>query len=184
MVDQPCCRFLSNEAKHFGDAEVRCKHLRVGDGRDLAAGIQPLRKSRDSGIRVGRDARIVLVVILQRQSVLGVDDPVEIADRLIGDEICGSRNESVFREVDRRRVAVVPRHEVLAVGKLVLKDAQRNWANLVGPVPTVPSSVEKKLLLEIAARQGARVAVARSAPHRRNEISGIGISVGCEIERR
>src|ERR1700691_753992 len=34
----------------------------------------------------------------------------------------------------------------------------------LGPVPTVPSSVEKKLLLEIAARHGASVAVARVAP--------------------
>ena len=124
---------LSNEAKHFRDAEVGRQHLRVGDRGDLATGIETLRKSRHSGIRVGRNAGIVLVVILQREGVLGVDDPVEIADRLIGDEICGSWDESVFRKVDGRDV--LPSFhgiEILAVGHFVLEHRQRDRADLVG----------------------------------------------------
>ena len=86
--------FFANEAENFGHVEVGRNDLGVGDGGDLAAGIEMLSEPGHAGISVGSDAGIVLVVILQRQSVLGVDDPIEVADRLIGQEIRGARREA------------------------------------------------------------------------------------------
>ena len=61
---------FANEAEDFDDAEIRFDDLRVGDARDLASGIEMLRETGEAGVGVGSDAGIVLIVILQGDSVL------------------------------------------------------------------------------------------------------------------
>ena len=123
--------FFPNEAEDLDNVEVGRNDLCVGDGSHLAAGIEVLSKAGHAGISVGRDAGIVLVIILQSQRVLGVDDPVEVTHRLIRQEISSAGGKSVFRKVERRSDAVVPRHQVLAVREFVLKYAQGDRINLV-----------------------------------------------------
>ena len=82
--------FFANETEDFDDAEIRFEELRVGDARDLAAGIEMLRESGRTGVRIGSDAGIVLIVILEGESVFGIDDPVEVGDGLMGEEVGGA----------------------------------------------------------------------------------------------
>jgi hypothetical protein len=95
--------------------------LRVCNGSYLAAGVQFLRKAGDAGIGIRGNARIVLVVILQRQGILRSRDKVKIGDRLIGTEIRGAQRIGVFRIIDRGRETISRRDQVLAVLQFVIQ---------------------------------------------------------------
>ena len=60
---------FTDEAEDFDDAEIGFHDLGVGDGGDLAAGVEILGEAGRAGIGVGSDAGIVLIVILERDSV-------------------------------------------------------------------------------------------------------------------
>src|SRR6267154_479888 len=85
-----------------------------------------LSESSDAGIGVGRDAGIVLIVILGGERVLGALVPVEVRDSLIGNEISGSGTDGIFRESWRRNLAVGRGNHILAVGKFGLEQRNRN----------------------------------------------------------
>ncbi len=92
---------FADEAEHFGDTEIRRDGLRVGNGGDLAACIQMLGETFNRGISERRERGIVLVVVLQRQSVFRGWLVVEIGDGLIGDEIGGLGEKNILREIQR-----------------------------------------------------------------------------------
>ena len=95
--------FFADEAKHFGNAEIRRDRLGVGDGCDLAAGIQMLGETFHGGVAEGRERGIVLVVVLQRQSIFRGWLVIKIGDGLIGDEIGGLGEENILWEVQAGR---------------------------------------------------------------------------------
>ena len=89
---------LAKNSEHFRNAQVRPEGLRIGQRRDLAAGIETLRKARNAGVSVGCDARIMLIIVFCRYGVLGASVPIEIGDGLIGGEVGGARADGVFRK--------------------------------------------------------------------------------------
>ncbi len=123
---------FANEAEDFGDAEVGLQRLRVHDRGDLAAGVEILREARRFGVGEGRGGRVVLVVILERERVFGIDDVVDVGDGLVGDEIGSAGSESVFGEIDRWREAAGGWDQKLAVGELVVEKAVGHGIDVAG----------------------------------------------------
>ncbi len=112
---------FTDEAKDFDDAEIGAQKLGVGDRGDLAACVEVLGEATESGVGVGRGGGIVLVVILEGEGVFGIDDPIEIGDGLIGEEVSGAWRKNIFGEIDGGDVAACGGNHVLAVGKLVIE---------------------------------------------------------------
>ena len=98
--------------------------MRVGDARDLAAGVEMLGEAGRAGVGVGSNAGIMLIVVLEGERVFGIDDPIEVGDGLIGEEISGADSEGVFGEVDCRDETVGGGDQELAVGELVVEQAE------------------------------------------------------------
>ena len=95
----------------------------------MAAGVEVLIESRDVRVRVGSDARIVLVVILELNCVLRTGDVVKIGDCLVRPEVRGAWNERVVRNAEARR-ARSPRNQILAVRKFGLEERQGDGIDL------------------------------------------------------
>ncbi len=89
---------FANEAEDFRNTEVGPNGLAVRDGRDLATGVQVLAETLDRRKPERRRGGIVLVVILQRQSVFGSWQVVEIRNSLVGYEISRLREKNILRE--------------------------------------------------------------------------------------
>ncbi len=66
LVDR-AVRLFADKAKGFGDAQIGLQDLRVTERDHLTAGVEMLSKTRKHRIRVRRDGRIMLVVILERE---------------------------------------------------------------------------------------------------------------------
>src|SRR5580693_1389705 len=63
----------------------------------------------------------MLIVVLQSESVFGSDDPIEIGDGLMGEEIGRALRESIFGEIDRGNETVGGRDQKLTVGEFVIE---------------------------------------------------------------
>src|SRR5580704_9328591 len=63
----------------------------------------------------------MLIVVLQSERVFGSDDPIEIGDGLMGEEIGRALRESVFGEINRGNETVGGRDQKLTVGELVIE---------------------------------------------------------------
>ena len=95
--------------------------MRVGDGDDLTARVEMLVETGDAGVSVGRDGRIVLVVILEGDDVFGRGVPVEIGNSLMSQEVSGSGNNCVLREAHGGSFAISGWDQILAVGEFVIE---------------------------------------------------------------
>ena len=87
-----------NETKCFGDAQVGLYDLRMAERNHLAAGVEMLGKTRNHGIRVGGDRRVMLVVIFDRKGMRGIRVPIEVGHTLMGTEQRRSRNFGILRK--------------------------------------------------------------------------------------
>src|SRR5579862_6536579 len=91
-----------------------------------------LREAGGFGVGVGSGSRIVLVVILQRECVFGIDDVVEIGDGLIGDEIRSAGRERVLGKIDRGSEAAGRWDQELAVRQFVVEEAVSHGIDVAG----------------------------------------------------
>ena|SRR5580692_2520683 len=71
----------------------------------------------------------MLIVVLQSESVFGSDDPIEIGDGLMGEEIGGALCESIFWEIDRGDETVGGRDQKLTVGEFVIEQTVGDGAD-------------------------------------------------------
>ena len=125
VVDAHCVRtkglvvggvdFLANHTQSLGHAQIRAEDIDVIDGEDLAARIHVLVKSRDVREGVWGGGRVVLVVVLERQGVLGAGVPVQIAHQLIGNEVGRTGKGDVIRMVDGGHAARVGNEPLAAL---------------------------------------------------------------------
>src|ERR1700720_3358014 len=63
----------------------------------------------------------MLIVVLQSERVFGSNDPIEIGDGLMGEEIGRALCERIFGEIDRGHETVGGRNQKLTVGKFVIE---------------------------------------------------------------
>ena len=75
----------------------------------------------------------MLVVVLGGQRVLGALVPVEIRDRLIGNEISGAGADGIFRKGRCGNLTVGGWNHVLAVGKFGLEQRNRDGIHIAIP---------------------------------------------------
>jgi len=123
---------FTDEAEDFDDAEIGFHDLGVGDGSDLAAGVQILGEAGRAGKGVGSDAGIVLIVVLKRDGVGWSGNPIEVGDYLIRFEVGGAERERVFGESDGGNEAVGGRKEKLAVGQFVVEQTVGDGTDVTG----------------------------------------------------
>jgi len=92
---------LPRKAQRLGDAQIGAQDIHVVDRKNLATRIEMLRPSGNVRVRIGRDGWIVLIVVLQRQRVLGGSIPIQIGNRLIAEEVGSSGQRNVVGVRDR-----------------------------------------------------------------------------------
>src|SRR5271166_3336461 len=89
-----------------------------------------LGEARYVGICVRSDGWVVLVIVLGGNGILCALDPIEICHGLIGNEVSGAGSYCIFGKARGGRNAIGPRDQILAVGKLVLKECDGDRAHL------------------------------------------------------
>ena len=124
---------LANEPEDLGDTKVRLDRLRVRNARNLTASVQVLRETFDGGIAEWRRGGIVLVVVLQRQSIFRGRQVIEVRYGLVGNEVGRLGEENILWEVHRRCEVRIRRWEQkLTVRQLIVQQAERDGVHLAG----------------------------------------------------
>ena len=94
---------FAQEPEGLLSAEVGLHEVGVDDGEDLSAGVEMFGEAGDTGVGVGRERGIVLVVVLERDGVLGGGVVVEVGCEHVRLEFAGSGQEGVKRVRGRER---------------------------------------------------------------------------------
>ena len=87
--------FFADEAQGLCGAQVRLNEIGIDDGEDLCSRVEVFVKAGDIGVRVRREGRIVLVVVLERKGIFGRGVVIEIGYGEVTREAAGARDEGV-----------------------------------------------------------------------------------------
>src|SRR5579871_5181927 len=151
----------------------------------MAAGIEVLSEAGHVGVCVRRVEGIVLIVVLERDGIPRVGDPVQICDGLIGMEVSCAGNGSIKRHVLCRSNTGGRRDHVLPIGQLVVEKKESNWADGTGLDSIIAREAE---VCVGQCRQSARAAII-GKPGRHSKprdadllIANVNMLVGDEAE--